>query len=157
MKKNAVVTPPRTRNGLLLAACLLLCGFSLAAPGEGEQAAGSDPRQSLGLSAAERTEFLAEMRQMLASVQGVVAGIAARDRTSIAEAARASGNRLARATPQSIRERLPREFKEIGGPMHLMFEELAIRAETDDMETLTAFTGELMQQCLACHSMFRAD
>jgi cytochrome c556 len=37
----------------------------------------------------------------------------------------------------------------------MMFEELVIRAETDDMETLAEFTGELMQQCLTCHAQFR--
>ena len=35
----------------------------------------TDTRISLGLTDAERIEFLAEMRQMLASIQGIVAGI----------------------------------------------------------------------------------
>jgi hypothetical protein len=38
-----------------------------------------------------------------------------------------------------------------------MFEELAIRAETDDMQTLTEFTGELMQQCVACHAIYKVN
>ena len=36
----------------------------------------------------------------------------------------------------------------------MMFEELVVRAETDDMDTLASFTGELMQQCVACHDLF---
>jgi len=132
--------------------------FILLLPLIGHAAAqGPDPRVSLGLDDAERATFLAEMRQMLASVQAVTAGIAAEDRAAIAAAARRSGNRMARATPDAVRARLPQAFKDIGGPTHLMFEELAIRAETDDMQTLTAFTGELMGQCLACHARFRAD
>ena len=46
---------------------------------------------------------------------------------------------------------------DIGGPTHMMFEELAIRSETDDMDMLAEFTGKLMQQCLACHAMFRVE
>ena len=39
----------------------------------------------------------------------------------------------------------------------MLFEELAVRAESDEMEDLASFTGDLMQQCLRCHAMFRAD
>lgn len=104
----------------------------------------------LGLKPEERVEFLAEMRQMLASVQGLL-----QDRDRIAAAARLSGNRMARATPDSVREKLPQSFRDIGGPTHLLFEELAVRAETDEMDSLARFTAELMNQCVACHAVFR--
>ena len=117
----------------------------------------TDQRISLGLSASEKTEFLSEMRQMLASIQGILIGIGEENRDLIASSARASGNRMARATPDSVRQKLPQPFKEIGGPTHMMFEELAITAETDDMDMLASFTGELMQQCLSCHAMFKTD
>jgi hypothetical protein len=120
-------------------------------------AAGDDTRISLGLTASERVQFLAEMRVMLASIQGVVAGIGVEDRDRIAAAARQSGNRMSRATPEQVRRRLPEEFKAMGGPTHLLFEELAIRAETDDMQSLTALTGELLTQCVSCHAKYRAD
>jgi cytochrome c556 len=38
----------------------------------------------------------------------------------------------------------------------MMFEELAVRAETDDMDSLARDTANLMNQCMACHAMFRA-
>lgn len=117
----------------------------------------ADGRIRLGLTPAERVEFLVEMRQMLTSIQGIIAGIGAEDRERIAEAARLSGNRMARATPASITQKLPASFREIGGPTHMMFEEITIRAETDDMSDLATLTAETMQQCLACHAMFRAD
>jgi hypothetical protein len=117
----------------------------------------ADPRYSLGLQGADKVQFLGEMRQMLASIQGVLEGIAEEDREKIKEAARYSGNRMSRATPESVRARLPQEFRQIGGPTHLMFEELVIRADTDEMEDLVEFTGELMKQCLACHARYRAD
>lgn len=116
-----------------------------------------DHRTSLGLNAEEKTLFLAEMRQMLSSIQGVISGIAEENPEKIIQAAKYSGNRMARETPISIKRKTPIAFKEIGAPTHMMFEELAVRAEADDMQTLTEFTGELMQQCLACHARFRAD
>ena len=42
-------------------------------------------------------------------------------------------------------------------PTHMKFEELAIRAEDDEMSTLAELTGELMKNCLACHSTFRVN
>lgn len=109
----------------------------------------------LGLTPEERVEFLAEMRQMLASVQGILQGIGTEDRNRIAAAARLSGNRMARATPDSVREKLPQSFRDIGGPTHLLFEELAVRAETDEMDSLARFTAELINQRVACHAAFR--
>jgi len=116
-----------------------------------------DQRISLGLTETEKIEFLSEMRQMLSSIQGIISGIGENNPEKIIKAARYSGNRMARATPKSIKLKTPKSFQEIGGPTHMMFEELVIRAETDDMETLTLFTGEIMQQCLACHEMFKVD
>jgi hypothetical protein len=132
---------------------LLLSSLSLAVAEKGN----TDQRISLGLTPAEKVEFLGEMRQMLASIQGIITGIGDENRELIIKSARYSGNRMARATPESVRKKLPQSFKDIGGPTHLMFEELVVRAETDDMDMLASFTGKLMQQCLACHAMFKVD
>ena len=64
----------------------------------------TDGRMDLGLTPEERVEFLAEMRQMLASVQGILQGSGTEDRDRSAAAARLSGNRMAPATPDSVRE-----------------------------------------------------
>lgn len=114
-----------------------------------------DNRTDLGLTAEERTAFLAEMRVMLASIQGILHGIGAGDRQRIAEAARQSGNGMAQATPATVRAKLPQAFRDLGGPTHMMFEELAVRAETDEMDTLASATAAIMDQCLACHAAFR--
>ncbi len=116
-----------------------------------------DKRVSLGLTATEEVEFLSEMRQMLTSIQGILEGIGEEDRTKIIKSARYSGNRMANETPDSIKKKTPGSFKEIGGSTHMMFEELVIRAEDDDMETLTTFTSDLMKKCLACHAMFKVN
>lgn len=136
---------------------LLVLAAAASAMAQAGASGNADNRINLHLTEREKGEFSSQMREMLESVQGIISGIGAGDRDLIARSARNSGNRMARSTPESIREKLPRSFRELGGPMHLMFEELAIRAETDDMDMLAGFTGQLMRQCLACHRMFRAD
>lgn len=114
-----------------------------------------DTRYNLKLTPSEQAEFLAEMRSMLASIQRIMVGIGSSDRELIAEYARRSGNRMARATPASVRAKTPPAFQEIGGPTHLMFEELAIRAQSDDMDMIATYAGKLMNQCMACHATFK--
>lgn len=137
----------------LIIASLLLLSFSA----QSVENNNVDNRISLNLTAAEKANFLTEMRGMLVSIQGIMAGMGNNDRKLIARSAKHSGNRMARATPPSIKQKTPASFKKIGGPTHMMFEELAIRAEDDDMETLSAFTAKLMKQCLACHETFKAN
>ena len=141
-------SPPRRRA---TAAGLALIFALLAQPGQ----AAEDLRTELRLTPAERAEFLAEMRVMLGSVQGIVQGIAEGDREAIARFARVSGNRMSRATPAPVRAKLPPAFQDLGGPTHLMFEELAIRAESDDMDQLSHQLARTLQQCMACHAAFR--
>jgi len=143
------------RNLLTTTAFILLIALSAHTTYAGEQV--SDNRIKLVMTSAERAEFLAEMRKMLGSVQAIMQGIGDENREQIAAAARLSGNTMARATPDNVRNRLPVAFKEMGGPTHMMFEELAIRAETDEMDMLARDTGKLMNQCMACHAMFRVN
>ena len=136
----------------------VLSSLLFAAGAPAEQRPGKyDKRIGLVMSDADKAEFLIEMRQMLDSIQGIMTGIGSEDRELIFKSAKYSGNRMARATPDSVRKMLPQSFKEIGGPTHMMFEELAIRSETDDMDMLAEFTGKLMKQCLACHAMFKVE
>jgi hypothetical protein len=104
----------------------------------------SDSRHDLRLTVNEQALFLSEMRVMLGSVQQIAEGLGRGDRALIIEAARRSGNRMARATPASVRAKVPKTF-----------EELAVRAETDDMDQLAAHLGHTMKQCMACHATFR--
>jgi cytochrome c556 len=140
---------------LVLLFALLTVGMPAGAADA--QAPSVDDRIDLGLTVGERAALLAEMRTMLASIQGILQGIGEGDRERIAESARQSGNRMARATPENLRAKLPQAFRELGGPTHMMFEELAVRAETDDMDTLAGATAVIMNQCLSCHATFRAQ
>ncbi|MCP3849785.1 MAG: hypothetical protein GY694_06045 [Gammaproteobacteria bacterium] len=135
----------------------LLFNTSANIQAETEVSEVTDQRISLQLTQSEKVAFLTEMRQMLMSIQGIISGIGENNPEKIIKSARYSGNRMARATPQSIKSKIPKDFQEIGGPTHMMFEELVIRAETDDMETLTQFTGELMKKCITCHELYKTD
>ena len=117
----------------------------------------TDKRINLGFTPTEKAAFLSEMQQMLISIQGIMSGIGNNDPEEIIKAARYSGNRMARETPASIKKKTPPSFKEIGGPTHMMFEEVVIRAETDDMEDIAELTGRLMQQCVSCHATFKVS
>ncbi len=114
-----------------------------------------DTRIDLKFTTAERAIFLADMRNMLGSIQEILQGIGSSNREEIIEAARRSGNRAARAMPQSIHAKLPQKFRELGAPTHMMFEELAVRAQTDDMDMLAAETAKIMNNCMSCHATFR--
>lgn len=138
---------------IFLIISLLLSSFSVFS----DDAGNLDRRISLNLTKSERAYFLSEMRKMLSSIQGVIRGIGEHDRELIINSAGYSGNRMARATPESVKQKTPQLFKEIGGSTHMMFEELVVRAQDDDMETLTVFTSNLMKQCLSCHEIFRAN
>ncbi|WP_029933423.1 hypothetical protein [Thiomicrospira pelophila] len=116
-----------------------------------------DGRISLNLTEAEKAEFLTEMQQMLGSIQGVIQGIADDDPDKIIKAARVSGNQMARATPDSVRAKLDDQFRSIGGPTHMMFEELVIRAETDPADELLRFTANIMNNCMACHAKYKVN
>lgn len=152
----------RVRFGRLAAVLGLLAfgaGLHTAQAGSpsAEPSAGlgaQDTRFHLHLTPAERARFLASMREMLGSVQGIVEGIGTENRELIARSAKASGNRMARATPASERQKLPPGFKALGAPTHLLFEEIAVRAETDDMASLTRLMAKTMNQCMACHAAY---
>lgn len=81
-----------------------------------------DNRYHLGFNDEEKVEFLSEMRQMLSSIQQITLGIGTGNKAMIIKAAHYSGNRMARATPQSIKDKTPVSFEQIGGPTHMMFE-----------------------------------
>lgn len=51
--------------------------------------------------------------------------------------------------------KMPESFRDLGGATHMMFEELAIRADSDEMDMLASDAGKLLGKCLACHAKFR--
>lgn len=119
---------------------------------------GSDGRVEILLAPVERDQILAEMRQLLKAVDGIVRGLAEpqTDRTSMEEAARAAGMAMAADTEAAIMAKLPLPFKQVGMSIHKDMDALAdaiLRQETPQqiLQRLSSLTA----RCTACHDMYR--
>ncbi len=122
----------------------------------GQTAPSSDGRLAIELPTAGRDLVLTEMRAMLKSVEGVVAGAAARDMKQVAVAARASGMAAAVDMSPQLMAALPLEFKQLGLSVHKGFDELAAAAEqgVSPSEVLSQL-GTQLGACVACHAAYR--
>lgn len=128
----------------------------LIAAALGLGAARADDRLAIEVPPEGRDLVLDEMRTMLASVRGIVAGLAENDMARVAEAARASGTATAVDLAPELRQRLPAEFKQLGISVHEAFDELADLAESgaSTHAVLTRLRAQL-DSCVACHATFR--
>lgn len=119
---------------------------------------GSDGRTEILLAGAERDQILAEMRQLLKAVDGIVRGLGAAepDRKLIQEAARAAGMSMAADVELTIMAKLPLPFKQMGMSIHKDMDGLAdaiVQHETPQqvLQRLSSVTA----RCTACHDMYR--
>lgn len=116
----------------------------------------SDQRRAIVLNADERDLVLAEMRTMLGSVQGIVAGLAQKDARAVAEAARRSGSAAVQAVPPALMAKLPLEFKQLGGRTHQGFDEIAVAGDQNEpVDMLLTRLAPQIANCVACHDVFR--
>jgi mono/diheme cytochrome c family protein len=118
----------------------------------------ADTRQRLVLAPAQRDMMLTEMRVMLASVSGILQGVANGDLLTAEKAARASGIREAADVNPNIKAKLPQSFLELAIRTHRGFDSLAdqIKAgssQADIIRGLATLTGN----CVACHAAYRLD
>jgi len=124
----------------------------------GEVVATADGREAIVLEPAERDMVLGEMREFLVSIQAITDGIVNDDMASVVAAARAMGTSAQRGVPGSLVRKLPLDFKTMGFDTHGRFEQLALDAEQlGDGEYALGQLAELMQNCTACHAMYRFE
>jgi len=143
-----------TAIGLWAATVAILAYFFVV----GSTVPATDGRQAITLNANEKDLILAEMRTMLASVQGVVEGIANQDMKRVALAARQSGSAAAAQIPAGLMAKLPLSFKQLGYDAHLGFDEIVIGAENDEPgDMLLVRLGERLNNCVACHATYRLE
>jgi hypothetical protein len=154
---------PSGRAAFLLGGLLggLALGLAIGAvPGRAQEAAPGavDTRERILLPAPARNMVLAEMRQMLISMEGVLTGLAQGNPALAAEAARASGVAAAVDVAPEIAARLPEAFIQLGMATHQGYDDLAesLQAGAAQQEVLAAF-AELTQNCVACHATYRID
>ncbi len=127
---------------------------------QGSTQTGRDQRTEIVLSPQERAVILSEMRQLLAAVQGILAGLSHHDRaagTKLAvQAARSGGMAQAADVDPSLMLKLPLAFKEMGMSVHRDLDRLADDL-TKGASVDSAISGlaSITSRCVACHETFR--
>lgn len=138
---------------LLLIALLALTAAAQA--GEHEPMP-PDTRRPLALNAGEANFLRSEMRDFLKGLQRIVEAASRNDMKAITATARSLGMAGAQHVPPSLRAKLPAEFKMQGHGVHTAFDDMARDAESlgDTLQTQKQ-VGQLLQQCVTCHTQFR--
>lgn len=149
------------KQGLCVAA-IILWTVTLAVAGwffvQGWTTKGADGRMEILLAPAERDQILAEMRQLLKAVDGVVRGLGETepDRKLMETATRAAGMQMAADTSPAIMAKLPLAFKQMGMSIHKDMDALAdavVQKETPQqiLQRLSSMTA----RCTICHELYR--
>lgn len=119
---------------------------------------GSDGRTEILVAPAERDQILAEMRQLLKAVDGVIRelGESEPDLKRMESAARAGGMHMAEDVEPALMVKLPLPFKQMGMSIHKDMDALAdaiLQNETPQqiLQRLSSMTA----RCTACHDMYR--
>jgi len=140
--------PAGARIAALLSIVALMCatGASLA----------TDRREALVLERADGEQLLAGMRGYLASVQGIVDGLARSDVTAVAESARKSGAAMLAEIRLSAIVGLPPGFLVASLATHQKFDDLAEAAKAGATRlALLDSLSALLASCNACHEAYR--
>ena len=116
----------------------------------------ADERTIITVNAEQRDFLLNEMRQMLESSQQILEGIVNDDMEMVEQAARASGMKMGRSTPSSIKQLLPNGFKALGPLSHRGFEKIANEASGfGDEDVILNLLSEAQKSCVACHQTYQ--
>ena len=115
-----------------------------------------DERRVLALAPAERAMILLEMRQFLNGIQVMTDALSRDDLKTVAQAARPLGSQATHEVPNSLKAKLPKEFKQLAFAVHGGFDQLALDAESlGDTKHTQKQLGGILQNCVACHNMFQ--
>ena len=118
----------------------------------------SDGRQAIQLTDSERNLVLTEMRTFLSSAQAITQALSTENMEQAVKAARLVGAAAQQAVPGSLIGKLPLEFKKLGFDTHKKFDQLALDAEQlGDPEYTLKQLAELMNNCVACHAIYRFE
>ena len=139
----------------LWAVTLVIAGWFFV---QGWTTKGTDGRREILLAPSERDQILAEMRQLLKGVDGVIRGLSESqsDRKSMEEAARAVGMKMAADTSPAIMAKLPLPFKQMGMSIHKDMDALAdaiVQQETP--QQILQRLSNMTARCTTCHDLYR--
>jgi len=146
----------------LCMASIVLWLVTLAAGGwlfvKGWTTTGSDGRVEILLAPVERDQILAEMRQLLKAVDGVVRGLGESqpDLQAMQGAARVAGMDMAADVEPAIMAKLPLPFKQMGMSIHSDMDALADAiARQETPQQILRRVSSMTARCTACHDMYR--
>lgn len=148
----------RDKSREIVLAAAIVGGVGCSEDASQSSPTSTDSRERLVLSASDRDKVLLEMRQMLEAVHGILHGLANNDLTAVGDAARGAGMAMAVDLDPAIRDRLPKNFIDLGMRTHQAFDELAESVEAggtpeDALRALADLTGN----CVGCHAAYRLD
>jgi cytochrome c556 len=116
----------------------------------------SDQRREIALAPGERDLVLKEMRGILASLDGILIGLAQHDAKKMEDSARASGMVMATEENAGLIAKLPLDFKQLGLGLHREFDSLADAAKSgESQEQILLRTAKLTNRCNSCHQVYR--
>ena len=115
-----------------------------------------DERKALDLAPTERAMILLEMRQFLNGIQIMTDALSRDDLKTVAQATKPLGNLATHDVPDSLKAKLPKEFKQLAFAVHSGFDQLAMDAESlGDTKHTQKQLGGILKNCVSCHSMFQ--
>ena len=121
---------------------------------------GTDGRTEILLAPAERDQILAEMRQLLKAVDGIVRALGEPepDVKQMEETARAVGMKMAADTEPAIMAKLPLPFKQMGMSIHKDMDALADAiVQNETPQQILRRLSSMTARCTACHDMYRFE
>lgn len=125
---------------------------------QGHTRPGTDGRTEIVLAQAERDLILAEMRQLLKTVHGVVTVLGSPDQNLKAaeSTARSAGMAMAADVNPAVMLKLPLTFKQMGMSIHKDMDRLAdgIAQGETSVQILNRLSS-MTARCTACHDMYR--
>ncbi len=146
----------------LCIAAIVLWAVTLAAGGwlfvKGWTTPGADGRMEVRLAPVERDQILAEMRQLLKAVDGVVRGLGGpqADHKQMEAAAREAGMKMAADTSPAIMAKLPLPFKQMGMSIHKDMDALADAvAQKETPQQILQRLSSMTARCTTCHDLYR--
>lgn len=118
----------------------------------------TDGRTEILLAPSERDLILAEMRDLLKAVSGVVSGLSDPSTSPIqaAQAARAAGMQMAADVNPTLMVKLPLAFKQMGMSVHRDMDGLADAVTGGETpQQILNRLASITARCTTCHDMYR--
>ncbi len=141
---------------IIIILLLGLSGFLINKFISGEVTPSEDGRTNVVLTKDERNLILAEMRAFLVSVQAISEAITAKDMDKVVTLTHKAGMAAEEGTPGSLLQKIPLSMKKMGFGVRGQFDEMSASAkETKDPAIARKQLDNLMNTCIACHSIYR--